>query len=87
MTDTSQHEVQLLRARVAELEAELAEQSRRTNATVAQAQEQLYWLERWHLDLDKVMALPGALFALESLRRLRGVIRALRRFKRRLLGD
>lgn len=84
---TSDTEVAALRARVAELEAELAEQSRRTAATVAEAQEKLYWLERWHVDLDAVMAKPGAVPALEGLKRLREVIRGVRKFKRRLTGS
>jgi uncharacterized coiled-coil protein SlyX len=78
-------EVDVLRARVAELESQLAEQARMTNAIVADAQQKLYWLERWHVDLDKLMARPGALRALETLRRLRGLSRAIRRLKRRVL--
>jgi hypothetical protein len=51
-------EVEELRARVAELERELAEQAARTNALVARAQERTYWLDRLGLDLDRVMAKP-----------------------------
>ncbi len=79
-------EVAALRARVAELEAELAEQTQRTAAVVAEAQEKLYWLERWHVDLDAVMRKPGAVPALEGLKRFREVIRSARKFKRRLSG-
>jgi uncharacterized coiled-coil protein SlyX len=79
-------EVEALRARVAELEGQLAEQARTTNSLVAQAQEKLYWLERWHVDLDRLMARPGALQALEVMRWLRGVSRSVRRLKRRMLG-
>jgi uncharacterized coiled-coil protein SlyX len=84
-SDTS--DVEALQARIAELEHELAEQTRRTNAIVAEAQEKLYWLERWHVDLDRVMARPGALRALETFRWIRGQIRRLRLFKRRILGS
>jgi hypothetical protein len=79
-------EVLVLRARVAELEAQLAAQSRATNAVVARSQEKLYWLERWHVDLDTVMARPGAQQALEGVKRLRGVVRTARRTKRRFVG-
>ena len=48
ITTPQDPEVETLRARVAELEALLAEQSRATNALVARSQEKLYWLERWH---------------------------------------
>ena len=80
-------EVVALRARVAELERQLDEQARTTNALVARSQEKLYWLERWHVDLDRVMAKPGALRALETLRALRLRIWKLRRFKRKILGQ
>jgi uncharacterized coiled-coil protein SlyX len=79
-------EVVALRARVAELEAQLAEQSRATNALVARSQEKLYWLERWHVDLDNVMSKPGAEQALELVKKLRGGVRTLRRTKRRITG-
>jgi uncharacterized coiled-coil protein SlyX len=76
-------EVELLRARVAELEEQLAAQARATNRIVAEAQEKLYWLERWHVDLDRLMGRPGALQALELLRSLRGGIRWIRKQLRR----
>lgn len=79
-------EVLALRARVAELEEQLAAQSRATNALVARSQEKLYWLERWHVDLDNVMRRPGAEQALELVKKLRGGVRAARRTKRRFLG-
>ncbi len=85
--DPRDAEITALHARISELEAELAEQARRTAATVAEAQEKLYWLERWHVDLDKVMAKPGAVPALEALKSARGVVRSVKRTKRRLLGS
>ena len=51
-------EVEELRARVAELERELADQAARTNAVIADAQERTYWLDRLGLDLDAVMRRP-----------------------------
>jgi hypothetical protein len=91
MSDTTpipatDNEVLALRARVAELEAELADQARATNELVARSQEKLYWLERWNVDLDAVMGKPGAEPLLELVKRLRSVIRAVRRAKRRLVN-
>lgn len=84
--ETTDDEALVLRARVAELEAQLAEQARRTNELVARSQEKLYWLERWHVDLDVVMAKPGAVRALDLVKALRSAVRALRKAKRRLLN-
>ena len=83
-TDPREAEIETLRRRVAELEHELADQARRSARIVAESQEKLYWLERWGVDLDRVMSKPGAGLALEAARRARGVVRALKRFKRRL---
>ena len=52
-------EIAALRARVAELEAQLARKDAETAQLVATAQEKLYWLERWHVDLDTLMRKPG----------------------------
>lgn len=79
-------ELEQLRVRVAELETELADQSRRSAAVVARSQEKLYWLERWHIDLDKVMAKPGAVPALEALKSVRSGVRSVKRFTRRARG-
>ncbi len=80
----SSSEVEALRARVAELEAQLAEQQRATNELVARSQEKLYWYERWGIDLDRVMARRSAQVALESLKRVRGIVWSLKRLSRRL---
>lgn len=85
-TENEAGELVALRQRVADLERQLAEQARATNVVQARAQEKLYWLERWHVDLDRVMARPGALAALEAARRARAGFRAVRRLKRRLAG-
>lgn len=61
-----------LRARVAELEAQLEEQAARTNAAVARAEQRVYWLDRWHVDLNAAMERPAA-------GRIRGLLRLLRR--------
>jgi hypothetical protein len=86
-TDPRDAEIAELRAHVEALESQLAEHARRTAAVVAQSQEKLYWLERWQVDLDAVMAKPGAVPALEALKRVRGSIRAARKLKRRVTGS
>lgn len=86
-TDPRDVELAALRVRVGELEAELTEQARRTARLVAEAQERLYWLERWQIDLDALMRTPGAVPALEALKRVRGAMRSVRKLKRRLLGS
>ena len=70
-----QAEVEALRARVAELERELAERTERANAAVAAAEDRLYWLDRWRIDPNRVMATrPGQwafLVAKQALRAAR----------------
>jgi hypothetical protein len=75
-----------LRAHIKALEAELVETQARTNAAVAYWQERAYWLDRLHLDLNKLMERPGANEARLALRAIRSVFWWIRRFKRRLLG-
>jgi hypothetical protein len=83
---TPDSEVEHLRAQVAELERQLAEQAARTNAVVAAAQERSYWLDRWHLDLNAAMATRrGAQFR-ALIRAARTPIRRVRMAKRRLFG-
>jgi hypothetical protein len=77
-----QAELERLRARVTALEAELVETQARTNLVVAQTQERVYWLDRWHLDLNALMRRPGAAELRGALRAGRSVSRALRRAKR-----
>lgn len=79
-------ELEALRARVATLEAERQEEAARAAAAVAHANARLYWLDRWHVDLDTLMAKPGAAQARAVLRALRTPVRRLRRLKRRFLG-
>ena len=85
MTQTDERsEIERLRARIEALEAELIEVQSRANAAVAAAQEQAYWLERWHVDLNALMRRPGAAQFRALLRALRPVGRLVRRIKRRL---
>jgi hypothetical protein len=79
-----QAEIEQLRARVAQLEQELVEQAARTERIVAEAQERLYWLDRWHVDLNALMARPGAEEARAALRGARKLVRGAKKAKRKL---
>ncbi|MEA2298773.1 MAG: hypothetical protein QOF77_1709 [Solirubrobacteraceae bacterium] len=79
-----EEEVAELRAQVAALEAELADTHRRANAAIAAAQEQVYWLDRWHVDLNELMRRRSAAQVRAVLRAVRGMARRLRRFTRAL---
>jgi hypothetical protein len=77
-------ELEALRARVSALEAERAEEMARASAAIAAAQERAYWLDRWHLDLNALMATTwGARFR-AAMRLARVPVRQLRSAKRRL---
>jgi cell division septum initiation protein DivIVA len=85
VTETAaQTEVEQLRARVAELEHELAERTERANAAVAAAEDRLYWLDAWRIDLDAIMARPLAQRAYAAAGRLRRAKRLAGRVRRRL---
>jgi uncharacterized coiled-coil protein SlyX len=85
-TETDQQaELERLRARVTALEAELAEQAARTERIVAEVQERVYWLDRWHLDLNALMRKPGAAEFRALVRGLRFVVRGLKKVKRTLI--
>jgi hypothetical protein len=77
-------EIERLRAHVAQLEAELVEQAQRCERAVAAAQERAYWLDRWHLDLNALMRLPGAGLLRAAMRAARLPVRVLRKLKRTL---
>lgn len=77
-------EVEQLRARVAELEAELIRVEDWANRTVGAAQQRLYWLDRWHLDLNALMERPGAGELRGLLRAMRWLYRVVRRAMRSL---
>lgn len=79
-------EIERLRAQVAELERQLSEQAARANAAIATAQARAYWLDRWHVDLNALMATRrGAQFR-ALMRATRAPVRRVRVLKRRLLG-
>lgn len=77
-------EVQELRAQVARLEQQLADQAARANAAIAAAQDRAYWLDRWHLDLNALMRRRGAGVVRAGLRAVRSVVRLAKRGHRRL---
>ncbi len=79
-----QAENERLRARIAALEEELVETQARANAAVAKWQERVYWLDRWHLDLNALMQRPGASEFRAGLRAFRALGRAFKRAKRGL---
>jgi hypothetical protein len=85
-THSEVDEVERLRARVAELEAEMIEVRAWANEVAGEAQARTYWLDRWHLDLNRLMARRGADRVRAAVRALRAVFRAGRRTKRRLLS-
>jgi hypothetical protein len=85
-TSTEQEEIEALRARVEQLERENAELAVRANAAIAAAQDRLYWLDRWGLDLNALMRRRGAAEFRAGVRVLRAVVRRLQRIKRRLAG-
>jgi hypothetical protein len=74
-------ELEALRARLATLEAERQEEASRTALAIARASDRLYWLDRWHLDLNGLMAKPGAAQARAVVRIFRRPVRWLRRLR------
>jgi hypothetical protein len=74
-------EVERLRARVEQLEQELAERTAKAEAAVAAAQDRSYWLDRTRIDLNAVMRHRAARVAFEALL---ATARALMALKRRL---
>jgi hypothetical protein len=86
LTADERAELEALRARVAALEAERAEQVGRLQASLAEAQEKVYWLDRWRIDLNALMRKPGAAEFRAAVRLARGVVRRAKAAKRKLLG-
>jgi hypothetical protein len=77
-------EIERLRWRVEQLETELVEVEEWANRAVAQSQERVYWLDRWHLDLNRLMERRGAAEFRAVLRAVRAVFRLLNRLRREL---
>jgi hypothetical protein len=74
-------ELERLRARVDQLERELAERTAKAEAAVAAAQQRSYWADRLPFDLNAAMATPLGR-AVDLI--LSAVLRALQALKRRL---
>ena len=77
-------ELESLRARVAALEAERAEELARASAALAAAQQRAYWLDRWHLDLNALMATAWGARLRAAMRMARAPVRRARTAKRAL---
>jgi hypothetical protein len=75
-----------LEARIAELETEIAMLRSTTASTVAQAQETLYWFERWGVDFNRLFARPEMEYLRRAVRGLRQVYRTGQTARRRLAG-
>jgi hypothetical protein len=81
-TRSDPEELERLRARVAELEAQLLAQAEHANAAIAEAEDRAYWLDRWRLDLNALMETPAG----RALQRLAVLVRRPVRALRRLRG-
>jgi hypothetical protein len=77
-------EVEALRARVAELERELADRTERANAAVAAAEDRLYWLDRWRIDPNKVMATRAGQLAFALAKQAHRALQLAGRIRSRL---
>jgi hypothetical protein len=75
-------ELELLQARVAELEAELLELEASANRAVVEAQEKAYWLDRWRIDINVIMDRSATQHVLAAAQRARAIYRTLIRVKR-----
>jgi hypothetical protein len=83
-SDEQAAEIERLRARVEQLEGELVGVEAWASRAVAAAQERTYWLDRWHLDLNRLMERRGAAEFRAVLRGLRAVYRAVNKLRVRI---
>ena len=75
-----------LRERLAALEAEHAEEIARLQAAVARAQERAYWLDRWHVDLNRAMTTRWGRSFRAIMRTLRAPVRVAKLVRRQMRG-
>jgi hypothetical protein len=75
-------EISRLRELVASLEAQLLETEAWANRAVAEAQDRTYWLDRWNIDLNRLMRRRGADRAQRLARSARAAYRAVKNFGR-----
>lgn len=80
--ETATDEISRLRDRIDQLQTRLIETEAWANRAVAEAQDKVYWLDRWHIDLNALMERPGADEFRASVRAVRGVYRFFKRAKR-----
>ena len=73
-----------LRVRIQRLEAEHAEEIARLQRALAAAQERAYWLDRWHIDLNRWMVTRTGERFRQLVRAARGLVRGVRLAKRKL---
>lgn len=85
LTDAERAELDALRARVNELEAERADEIARAHRAVADAQSRAYWLDKMNIDLNRFFATPAGHAFWAVMRRARRVAWAVRRRRRRVL--
>ena len=83
---SAEQELEALRARVAQLEAERAAEHAAAARAVAAAQERAYWLDRWHVDLNALMERRALLRALDAAKAVRGPVRRARKLSRTVRG-
>jgi hypothetical protein len=86
-SEGSRDELEQLRTRVAQLEAELVEVQASANAAVGEWQKRAYWLDRLHIDLNRLMQMPGAEQLRLLLKGARALYWRLKLIKRRLSGQ
>lgn len=84
--ESQRDELARLHAEVDRLERELAETEAWANRVVVAAQEKTYWLDRWGVDLNALMARPAADRLRAGARSLRGVYRAALSWRRRIVS-
>jgi hypothetical protein len=77
-------EADRLRERIDQLEREHTEEIARLQRALATAQERVYWLDRWHIDLNRWMATRWGEAFRAVLRAVRAPIRAARLAQRKL---
>jgi hypothetical protein len=75
-------EISRLRELVASLEAQLLETEVWANRAVAEAQDRTYWLDRWNVDLNRLMRRRGADRAQRLARSVRTAYRAVKNLGR-----
>ncbi len=82
----AEREIHALRERLAALEAEHVEEIARLQAALARAQERAYWLDRWHVDLNRAMTTRWGRAVRAIMRTLRAPVRIATLVRRQMRG-